>query len=722
MDTVLAELKWQTCLVYLDDVVVFSTHFDEHLRRLETVLEAIKSSGLTLKTEKCHFAYEELKVLGHIVSGSGVHPDPQKTAAIARFPQPADKKAVRRFLGICAYYRRFVKGFSQLAEPLMRLTHDDVPFTWESEQADAFRELQQRLQSPPLLAHYDENAETAVHTDASSVGLGAVLVQHQNGLEQVIAYASRALSKAEKNYSTTERECLAIVWAISKFRPYLYGKPFKVITDHHSLCWLASLKDPSGRLARWSLRLQEFDFIVLHKSGRKHSDADCLSRAPVDPPPENTDDEDTFLCAISASTFAQQQRADPDLNKLIDYLEGKTTIVPRVFKRGVSTFCLRNDMLVKKNFAPNKAQYLLVVPTALRDEILQAAHDEPTSGHLGFTRTLGRIHERYFWPRLATNVAHYVRTCRECQRRKAPPTRPSGLLKPIEPPMQPFQQVGMDLLGPFPTSATGNKWIIVATDYLTRFAETQALPSGTCMEVARFFVHAILLRHGAPEVVITDRGTAFTAELMQAILHFSQTAHRRTTAYHPQTNGLTERLNRTLADMLSMYVDVEHTTWDEILPYVTFAYNTATQETTGMTPFSLVYGRAAKSTLDAMLPYVQDDVHPDDVDAFLQRAEEARQLAKIRIQDQQQRDARRYNLRRNDAQYQPGDQVWVWTPIRQRGRSEKLLRRYFGPYKVVRRLGQLTYEVMPQENSPSRRRHSHPEVVHVVRLKPYYAR
>ncbi|KAM7307593.1 DDE-type integrase/transposase/recombinase [Ixodes scapularis] len=279
----------------------------------------------------------------------------------------------------------------------------------------------------------------------------------------------------------------------------------------------------------------------------------------------------------------------------------------------------------------------------------------------------------------------------------------------------------MDLLGPFPPSTQGNRWIIVATDYLTRYAETKALP-GTAVEVAKFFIESIVLRHGAPEVLISDRGSSFMAQLTQEILRLSHTSHRRTTAYHPQTNGLTERLNKTIADMISMYVDVEHKTWDEVLPYVTFAYNTAVQETTGVTPFQLVHGRKVTTMLDAMLPHEPALDGSDDAQVVAQRAEEVRQLARHRIQAQQRVDTGRYNLRRRDVHFQPGDRVWVWTPIRRRGLSEKLLKRYFGPYKVLRRLGDLNYEVMPDGTRTSSRRAPRPEVVHVVRLKPYYAR
>lgn len=362
------------------------------------------------------------------------------------------------------------------------------------------------------------------------------------------------------------------------------------------------------------------------------------------------------------------------------------------------------------------------MPTALRDDILHASHDEPSSGHLGFTRTLARVRQKYYWPKLAPTVKRYVRTCRDCQRRKTPPTKPAGFLHPVDPPSRPFKQVGMDLLGPFPTSSAGNRWIVVATDYLTRYCETKALPKGTSAEIARFFVHNIVLRHGAPAVVITDRGTAFTAALTEEVMKLCKTDHRRTTSYHPQTNGLTERLNKTIADMISMYVDVDHKNWDDILPYVTFAYNTAVQETTSYTPFRLVHGREVTTMLDAMLLPDEIYVVTPDATEYASRAEAARQIARQRIRRQQTIDARRYNLRHQQVTYQPGDQVWVWSPVRLPGRSEKLLRRYFGPYKVIRQVSDVNYQVLPEGTPRSSRRRTLPEIVHVARMKPYHSR
>ncbi|KAM7305530.1 DDE-type integrase/transposase/recombinase [Ixodes scapularis] len=246
-------------------------------------------------------------------------------------------------------------------------------------------------------------------------------------------------------------------------------------------------------------------------------------------------------------------RDDPELRAVIDYHEGEGSSVPRALARDLPSFVLWRGVLFKKNFGTSHPAWLVVVLASLREEIFQACHDDPTAEHLGYTRTVARIRDKYYWPRLPKTVHLYTRSCHECQRRKKPPTKPAGLLQPIPAPTTPFQQVGMDLLGPFPTSTQGNRWIIVATDYLTRYAETKAPPSGTAVEVAKiFFFESILLRQSAPEVLITNRASSFMAQLTQEVLRLSHTSHRRTTAYHPQTNGLTERLNKTMADMISM--------------------------------------------------------------------------------------------------------------------------------------------------------------------------
>ncbi|GFS62313.1 retrovirus-related Pol polyprotein from transposon 412 [Trichonephila clavipes] len=263
------------------------------------------------------------------------------------------------------------------------------------------------------------------------------------------------------------------------------------------------------------------------------------------------------------------------------------------------------------------------------------------------------------------------------KRRKSVPQRPPGRLVPIPPAIAPFHRIGIDLFGRFPKSAHGNKWIIVCTDYSTRYAITKALPTAEVDEIAKFLLEEIVLRHGAPRVIITDRGAVFRSRLVSSLVHLCNIDHRFTTAYHPQTNGLTERFNKTLADMLSMYVDVEQKNWDEILPFVTFAYNTAKQETTGFTPFYLLHGREAETTLDTMLPFCPNDFDDNNITKIAARAEESRQLARVHTLRAQDKDRRRYDSKHQMVSYAPGDLVWVYTPVRKVGLSEKLLRRYF---------------------------------------------
>ncbi|GFT39126.1 retrovirus-related Pol polyprotein from transposon 17.6 [Trichonephila clavipes] len=241
------------CLCYLDDIIVFSETFEDHLIRLRLVLKCLQEAGLKLNSKKCLFAAQEVKILGHLVSSNGVRPDPDKIKAVRNFPLQRIYMTYEVFLGLCSYFRRFIKGFCYLAEPLQSLLKSGVEFHWGPEEVEAFNSLKKAL----TIQYWGCTTKelTEIHTDASGYGIGC-LVQIQNNVEKVIAYASRTLTKAEKNYSTTERECLAIVWATNKFRPYIFGKHFTVVTDHHSLCWLMNLKDPSGRLARWALRLQ----------------------------------------------------------------------------------------------------------------------------------------------------------------------------------------------------------------------------------------------------------------------------------------------------------------------------------------------------------------------------------------------------------------------------------------------------------------------------------
>ncbi|UYV84707.1 K02A2.6-like, partial [Cordylochernes scorpioides] len=670
MDKILKGLKWTMALCYLDDIVVYSKSFNEHLHRLEIILQCLDKAELRLNPKKCLFGTKRIRVFGHLVDSKGIYTDPEKIEAIAKFPTPKSITDVRSFIGLCSYYRRFIENFAEKAAPLHGVLKKDNKFMWNSDQQDAFDSLKKALMSEPVLAYFEEQLPTELHTDASGYGIGAVLVQINNGKERPVGYASRTLSKAEKNYSTTERECLAAIWAINKFRPYLFGREFVIVTDHHALCWLSNLKDPTGRLERWPLKLQEYNVTVVYKSGRKHQKADCLSRNTLQLESEEAyNDEDDDIPSMTALTcFEAEQRKDPKICKLIEETER--------FGAESKGYEMLKGTLYKKNFDPLGNQHLLVIPKHLRLELLKSLHDAPTAGHLGFSKTYERVKNKYFWPGLLRDIRKYVAHCKECQRKKQSTQKPPGLLKAIPPATSPFQRVGMDLLGRFPKSDNGNKWIIVCTDYLTRFAVTKALPTGEAKESAKFLMEDVVLKHGAPREIITDRGRVFQSKLIAELTNQCSSIHRFTTAYHPQTNGLTERLNKTLANMIAMYVSVEQKDWDVILPYVTFAYNTAKQDTTGFTPFKLIHGREAETTVDTLFPNPHEDLQEDYSQKIASRVEETRQLARLETLKAQEKDKARYDSKHEAMDYNVGDLVWIFIPIRKVGLSEKLMKSY----------------------------------------------
>ncbi|UYV71980.1 K02A2.6-like, partial [Cordylochernes scorpioides] len=480
MDTVLRTHKWKICLCYLDDVIIFSEDLHSHLNRLKTILECLKTAGLTLNASKCRFAYTKLLILGHVVSNEGIAPDPEKIISIRKFPTPRTVKDVRAFLGLCSYYRRFIIEFSKIALALQILTRKNHSFAWGKEQELSFNSLKNKLISPEVLIHYDPNKPIGLHTDASDQGLGAVLVHlDENTKERPISYASRTLQKAETNYSTTEKECLAIIWAIKKFRPYFYGRKFTIYTDHHSLCWMAKMKNPAGRLARWSLELQEYDFAIKYKSGKTHLDADGLSRCPI---------PDRIISTINYE--------EHDYDSYIKKIDNLVNQNPNSYGENFTKF---KEKLFKKNPSVTGDPWLLIVPKNKQKELLENMHDHPTSGHMGIKRTYNRLKSKYFWPSMLKTVEEYVFSCPGCQFRKTPSQLPQGLLQPIPPASRPFEKMGIDLMGRFPKSGRGNSWILVCTDYYSRYIETAALPRGTAEEIADFFLQRVVLRHGAPK-------------------------------------------------------------------------------------------------------------------------------------------------------------------------------------------------------------------------------
>ncbi len=484
MDIVLAGLRWTSCLVYIDDVVVWGRDCLEHLTRLDKVLTCLKKAGLKLKLTKCHFLEGELKILGHIVNKEGVAPNPEKIKAVAEFPSPRPEgkraenvKLIQSFVGLCSYYRRHIQDFSKIARPLTELTKKDSEFIWMSEQKESFQQLKDALANAALLNHPRKDLPMEIYPDACGHGLGATLSQRIDGVEKPLCFASRLVSKTEANYSITELECLALVWALKKFRSYIWGCKVIVYTDHSALCWLMTKRDLAGRLARWKLSIQEYDITIKYRSGKLHINGDSLSRFPVDKPEaeeeedpclqishvmeekirdpftgETPDNEDDWIDA-RYNAVAKAQAQEPHWKDLIERLKEKD-------RKSCKNYVLINELLYLRKFTKDRVLYRLCVPQYLKRKILRAHHDDLIAGHMGMTRTRQRIMTRYHWPKMATEINQYVQSCVSCQARKGPPQKPGGFLQSIHV-EKPFQKVGIDLLGPFPLSKGGKRNIIV---------------------------------------------------------------------------------------------------------------------------------------------------------------------------------------------------------------------------------------------------------------------
>lgn len=714
INKVLSTMLWRVCLAYLDDIVVYSRTIEQHLCDLRDVFGALHGANLRLQPSKCTFGAEEIRYLGHVINGVTVRPDPEKLRAVSDFRVPRSRRDVQSFLGLCNYYRRFIRDFANIARPLTDLTRKQVTFHWDDDCNRAFEALKRCLTTAPILCHFDPDLPTEVHTDACGYGIGAVLVQRKDGQERVVAYVSRHLNRAEQNYSTVEQECLAVVYACRQFRPYIFGSHFTIITDQSSLTWLMNAKNPNGRLVRWSILLQEYNATVTHRPGRKNMNADALSRLPVEQQ-TNDDESEHPLLALREIDVPKMQREDGFFKTLIDHLEEPEAPVAAKTKRVARAFHLLDGALYRRARGFEKFQSALAVPRQLRKEVLLSCHDDLTSGHLGVKRTWERVRQRYYWPRMFRAVRSHVRSCPDCQTKKTPPLMTAGKLQPIPPSPKPFQQVGMDFLGPLTRTTDGNRYVLVITDYHTKWAEAVATPDATAASAATHFLERVVLRHGAPLSLITDRGRHFVADMIEELFRLTATNHHRTTAYHPQTNGLCERFNRTLSHMISMYVSADHRDWDRFLPYATFAYNTSVHDTTKFTPFFLLHGREATLPLDAALGLQSDEVRAPSNQEVLQRWQRARELVSTRELEAQRKNKQRYDVSRREATFRTGDLVYIRTPIRKRNRTTKFLHPFHGPFRLLRQTGANNWEIVDRTG---RRK----DIVNVARLKPYYER
>ncbi|MCP4487896.1 MAG: DDE-type integrase/transposase/recombinase [Gammaproteobacteria bacterium] len=733
-------------LCYIDDIIIFSTTWEEHLENLEALLKRLQEHNLKLKPEKCTFGAPEVNYLGHVVNKEGIRPDSSKLKAISKYPVPTDLTAVRKYLGLVGYYRRFVPHFSTIAAPLYQLMQKHVKFVWTKECQHAFEALRDKLCEAPVLILPDYNKPFTLYCDASNVGVGSVLCQEgADGHQHPIAYYSRTLNCHEKRYSTIEQECLSIVASIKVHRAALWGRKFHVITDHSPLtCLMNKQNDTTGRIARWALQLQEYNFTIEHKSGKTNVTADALSRYPVSHLEEhcycltlcatesnhncnlkpiifNATEEHPSSNDQACENMSERQRNDPVLAPIIDYLEHGTLPLSDIesFEHYTNNYAMGPDLCLYRtefDYDTRKTRkHRLVVPQSLQEEILSAMHDDVFSGHFGLYKTMERIRRRYFWENMMKMIRDYVANCKVCAARKPAIPKFREPLQSISA-VKPFDLVGLDALGPLPLTINGKKHVLVMVDYLTKWVELYSVETLKTTEVAQVYVEQFICSHGCPLQLLTDQGPSFTASLFREINDLLRVRKIYSTPYHPACNGLAERTVQTVINTLACLVSTNSNQWDTLLPFVKFAINSSSNESTRESPYFLLYGRDPHLPIEAALS-TPKKVQMRDIESYVEDVQESLQqawdLARKNIHRAQQRQQQNFNQKVNQVEYRVGQKVWLSAPFVPPGKTKKFARKYIGPFRIIS-INRPNAAIVPVS-----RPNKEPKVVHCERLKPY---
>ena len=739
MDSIFGDLQWKNVCVYFDDIFVFSKTFKEHLQHLREIFTRLRRYQLQAKLSKCQFLRKELIFLGYQVTPQGISPDPSRIKNVQDWGTPKKAKDVRSFVGLCSYYRRFVPHFASIAEPLHRLMGKNSEFKWSDAAEIAFRKLKEKLTSAPVLSTPDWKLPFILHTDASKFGLGAVLAQTINGEEKVIAYASKSLNKAQQNYTTSDRECLAIIWGIRYYRSHLLGRKFDLYTDHSALQFLQTMKlnrDLSGRLARYQMFLQEYEFDPHYRKGEDNANADALSRDPsfefdsvnlLDVHEEQEEFEDYFTELPTNEEIIQLQEEDPLWGPIRRHLrEGREVIDPTLPS---ATKIMIESELSKKEYWINETGLLVrtrlfdhekfdcaLIPERLRPLILHHSHSDRFSAHLGLHKTYDKMLRRYHWNGMFRDVQNLVASCPQCNSRKSPKRSPILPPLPFIPNGAPWSEISFDALGPLPTTTTGKKHIIVFTDRLTKYCELFAVERVDESTVADLIMNEIIPRHGCPRTILSDGAKAFNSKLMEKVFVLLNAKKITTSAYNPQHNGQVERFNHTLVQMLTTYVKKNQKDWDRHLGPIKGAYHSCPHASTGYSPNYLSYGRELPLPIDQVLRANDKFDNLDDYfSLLLKRTSFAQDLAKARmvnraVQLEEQQTDLQYRV-----DYKFGEKVYLFVPDSVKGLTNKLRSRWHGPYQILMRIGPVNYRIMRRLKDGL----VETRLTNVRRLKPY---
>jgi hypothetical protein len=724
MQEVLRERLYEGVVVFVDDFLIYSKTEEEHLEMVEWVFQQLRKHQLYGAIDKCSFMKNEVDILGHTINADGIKTQVSKVEAIQQWPVPVNLKQMRSFLGLANYYRNFVAGFSRIAAPLHALVQKKKQWTWGEVEQKAFNELKLALTNTPTLSLPDPNLPFIITTDASQFAIGAVLSQQkENGL-QPVAYMSQKMNSAERNYPTHEQELLAVVRALQDWRYYLLGSPHTttIYTDHDSLKYLYTQPHLSKRQLRWLEQLQDYKLDITHQSGTKNVVADALSRRSD----HETDSASTSPILVTSQTLSATETSvkavqlntigitSVSAESLLDEIRTATAaeqecqaMAADLQQYGLASYM---DGLLYKHpgciYVPNNRE--------LRSKILHEVHTAPTGGHLGVAKTIDRLSRHFYWVDQKHEVQQFIQSCVQCASNKSSNQAPAGLLQPLEVPQKRWEHVSLDFIGPLPlTLQTQYDMIFVVVDKFSKMVHLLPCKSTiTAAQTAQLFFREVVRHHGIPSAIISDRDPRFTSKFWKELWKLLGTQLKMSTAYHPQTDGQTERTNRTVEEMLRSFVNANANDWDRHLTAVEIALNSSKQSSTNHTPYQLNYGQDINLPLDIASKSATHSAVPGSVE-FIQQWHRDMESARENIKKAQDRQKQQTDKHRREVWYKIGDRVmlnnndWLKT-------GRKLLPKYWGPFRVTAVPSAVTVKLeLPQSLS---RIH---DVVHISKVKPY---
>jgi len=589
MDKLLGDLPFVR--VYLDDIIVFSESIEEHLEHLEVVLDRISKYNLKIKIAKCHFLQPEIELLGHLVSAEGVKVDPKKIEKIQNIPIPTNVTEVRSFLGLAGYYRRFIYNFAGIATPLHTATSVKRKFAWDEEMDQSFQKLKKAMTSPPVLAYPDFEKPFIVETDASKVGVSAVLTQkNEKGEVHPVQFTSRTMTPTERNYSACDRETLAVIFGLRQYRVYLLStEPFTLITDHKALKNTFKKKDVHGRLARWLDFLAEYEYVVQHRPGKDNIPPDFLSRIDNGPaPPEDQPDEGE-LCLFLGAVAEEDVSGWKFEDRLLDvyrYLSDMPYQLGdaagrRLVRKSATQFVLWDGQMFRRT--KNGLRIILSIPDRVR--ALRFFHDE--LGHWSAKATAKFVTDRYWWPNVVSDVYKFVRSCDACQRMSRLPSYKTTLKRPIT---NLFEVYSIDFAGPIRLSADGKeRHILVCVEHMSNWPIAKITESTTSKAVIDFISEEIIPQFGPPKTVVSDNASCFTSKSLAEFMKRNDISWKTVLAYAPMSNGRAERMVGTLKSCIGRLCESQPRNWMKKLSQAVYGYRRRAMDS-GVSPFELMYG------------------------------------------------------------------------------------------------------------------------------------